>query len=103
MTKLEMAKKLYDLSDENGRIKLEDIAKIVFEIDSPQDVVDNFLKDADKLAETESLWNEVGKLSQEISSKQTELNNLTIEFDEKYERLKSITQELGMEKFINLP
>ena len=103
MTKLEMAHKLYELTDKNGRIKLEDFAKLVFEKDSPQDVVDNFLKDSNKLAKAENLWNEVGKLSNEVKTKQSELEKLQTEFNSKYDQLKTITKELEMDKYINLP
>lgn len=98
-----MAKKLYELSDENGRINLEDFAQLVFEKDSPQEIVDNFMKDADKLAEVQNTWNELGKLSNEIKTKKTELENLSSEFNTKYEKLKLITQKLGMDKYLNLP
>ena len=103
MTKLEMAKKLHALSDENGNVKLDDFTNLLVESDSPQDVVDNFLKDADSITETFKLMSEVSKISMEISSKQNDLNNLTNDFNEKYDRLKSITQKIGLDKYINLP
>ncbi len=103
MDKLEMAKKLYELSDKEGRVKLEDFANLVFDKNSPQDVLDNFLKHADQLAEAENLWNEVGKIGKSISDKQSELESLQTEFNAKYDRLKLVSKELGMDKYINLP
>ncbi len=103
MDKFEMAKKLYDLADKNGRVKLEDFAKLVFDSKTPKEIVDNFMKHADKLAESENLWNDVGRLAKTIKEKQSELKNVETEFNEKYQRLKAVTKELGMDDYINLP
>jgi len=103
MDKFEMAKKLYDLADKNGRVKLEDFAKLVFDSETPKEIFDNFMKHADKLAEAENLWNDVGRLAKTIEEKQFELKNVETELYEKYQRLKAVTKEIGMDDYINLP
>lgn len=43
MTKLEMAKRPYELSDKKDRVKLEDFANLVFYRDSLKDVLEKIM------------------------------------------------------------
>lgn len=103
MNKFEMAQLLSEKADANGRVTLKDFADLVFDADSPQDVVEEFLANSDDLVSYERLMNDVINLNKKIELSSENNVALLREFHVKYEELKAITKKLGLDDYIDLP
>jgi len=104
MDKVEMGKRIAELSNEDGKVLLDDFAKLVFDKDSPDEIVQKFMEEAPKLVAIQNLWSDTMKsvtafnLSNNIHKEQNARKLLTA-----IKTFKAATKEYGMEKHIQLP
>ena len=104
MDKIEMGKRIAELSDENGYVSLDDFADLVFDKDSPEDVVKKFMEEAPKLKTLQTLWSDIHKSvaifnASNDTERQQNLANLLITMD----KFKQKTKEYSVEEHVRLP
>lgn len=94
MNKHELAKKINAKLDEDGNIKLEDLAEVILQPNSPKKIVDKFVQYADDFALAENLYDEIQQITYDIDELKQKLTKKQDLLSLKYKHLNSISSEL---------
>lgn len=99
-----MGRKIAELSNENGKIILEDFAKLVFDKDSPDVVVKKFLEEAPKYAALQNGWRFMFTCAEEFnSSGMVDREHFFRKFLTSIETFKATLKEYNMDEHIQVP